>query len=179
MHHGSGLFKYGVMEWLYFRNTYNLLDSPRKLIHACFMAAFVHHRVVEFHETDAAGLVHFSNYFRYAEAAEHALYRAIGYPIMDREGSSFYGWPRVRAQAKFSAPIDSGDELRIELSIQEIKDKAIDYIFRIYRLQDNMLAGKGSFSTMYVHIDGLTRAMEAVEIPPELREKLTPFMSGD
>jgi acyl-CoA thioester hydrolase len=143
------------------------------------MAAFVHHRIVEFHETDAAGLVHFSNYFCYAEAAEHALYRAIGYPIIDKDGISFYGWPRVRAQAKFSAPIDSGDELRIELSIQEIKDKAIDYVFRIFRLRDNTLAGKGSFTTMHVHIDGATRAMRAIAIPPNLREKLTPFVIND
>ena len=141
------------------------------------MAAFIHHRIVEFHETDAAGLVHFSNYFRYAESAEHALYRAIDYPMMDHDGSAFYGWPRVRAQAKYSAPLDSGDELRIELSVKEIKDKAIDYTFRIYRHRDGMLAGKGSFTTMHVLIDGVTREMQAVAIPEELREKLTPFIT--
>lgn len=142
------------------------------------MAAFVHHRTIEFHETDAAGLVHFSNYFRYAEAAEHALYRAIDYPMMKRESSSFYGWPRVRAQAKYSAPLDSGDVLRIELWITEIKDKAIEWAFRIEREHDQVLAAKGSFATMHVHIDALTRDMKSMPIPEVLRERLTPFIGN-
>ena len=32
-------------------------------------------RRVEFSETDAAGIVHFSNFFRYMEGAEHAFLR--------------------------------------------------------------------------------------------------------
>ena len=35
-------------------------------------------RRVQFHETDLAGLVHFSIFFRYMEEAEHALWRAAG-----------------------------------------------------------------------------------------------------
>ena len=35
-------------------------------------------RRVEFAETDMAGQVHFSNFFRYMEAAEHAFFRSLG-----------------------------------------------------------------------------------------------------
>ena len=38
-------------------------------------------RRVQFHETDAAGLVHFSCFFRYMEEAEHALWWAAGLSI--------------------------------------------------------------------------------------------------
>ena len=38
-------------------------------------------RRVQFYETDAAGVVHFSDYFRYMEEAEHALWRAAGLSI--------------------------------------------------------------------------------------------------
>lgn len=140
------------------------------------MAAFVHHRTIEFHETDAAGLVHFSNYFRYAESAEHALYRAVNYPMMKRDGSTFYGWPRVRAQAKYSAPLDSGDVVKIELWITEFKDKAIEWSFKLFNAATGALAAKGSFATMHVHIDALTRDMKSVEIPKKLREELAPFV---
>jgi acyl-CoA thioester hydrolase len=141
------------------------------------MPAFVHYRTIEFHETDAAGLVHFSNYFKYAESAEHALYREIEYPMMKRQDASFYGWPRVRAQAKFSAPLESGEVVRIELWISEIKSKAIEWSFKLFRDRDDALAAKGSFATMHVHIDALTREMESVDIPMALREKLQPFLS--
>ena len=38
-------------------------------------------RRVQFYETDAAGIVHFSTYFRYMEEAEHALWRDAGMSI--------------------------------------------------------------------------------------------------
>jgi len=153
-----------------------VLDLTPGILHAVGMPPFVHHRTIEFHETDAAGLVHFSNYFRYAESAEHALYRAVEHPMMLRDGAAFFGWPRVRAQAKFSAPLDHGEVVRIELWITEIKDKAIEWAFRLLRESDNVLAAKGSFATLHVHIDALTREMVSVPIPAELREKLQPFV---
>ena len=38
-------------------------------------------RRVQFYETDAAGMVHFSWFFRYMEEAEHALWREAGLSI--------------------------------------------------------------------------------------------------
>ena len=35
-------------------------------------------RSVTFAETDMAGILHFSNYFRYMEEAEHAFFRSLG-----------------------------------------------------------------------------------------------------
>ena len=40
--------------------------------------AATYRRRVEFAETDAAGIVHFSVFFRYMEEAEHALWRNAG-----------------------------------------------------------------------------------------------------
>ena len=38
-------------------------------------------RRVQFHETDSAGIVHFSWFFRYMEEAEHAMWREAGLSI--------------------------------------------------------------------------------------------------
>ena len=38
-------------------------------------------RRVEFAETDMAGIVHFANFFRMMEAAEHAFFRSVGFSI--------------------------------------------------------------------------------------------------
>ena len=48
------------------------------------MSEFVYRRRVQFAETDLAGIVHFSNIFRYMEEAEHALWRAAGLTIAER-----------------------------------------------------------------------------------------------
>ena len=48
-------------------------------------------RRVQFYETDMAGIVHFSWFFRYLEEAEHAMWREAGLSIAD---GSEIGWPR-------------------------------------------------------------------------------------
>jgi acyl-CoA thioester hydrolase len=45
------------------------------------------HRV-EFFETDLAGIVHFANYYRFMEQAEHAFFRALGLKIHDKRLAS-------------------------------------------------------------------------------------------
>ena len=61
---------------------------------------YVHRRRVQFYETDAAGIVHFSWYFRYMEEAEHALWRAAGLSVPPPGGG--VGWPRVRRRSTSS-----------------------------------------------------------------------------
>ena len=51
-------------------------------------------RRVEFGDTDMAGIVHFSNFFRYMESAETAFLRARGLSVAWRDGGVRYGFPR-------------------------------------------------------------------------------------
>ena len=44
-------------------------------------AAFKTRRRVEFRDTDAAGIVHFSAFFFWMESAEHELLRAAGVDV--------------------------------------------------------------------------------------------------
>ena len=39
-------------------------------------------RRVEFSETDMAGIMHYSNFFRFMETAEHAFYRDLGHSVV-------------------------------------------------------------------------------------------------
>ena len=39
-------------------------------------------RRVEFSETDMAGIMHYSNFFRFMETAEHAFYRSLGHSVV-------------------------------------------------------------------------------------------------
>src|SRR5262249_23160983 len=62
-------------------------------------STFSYRRRVQFFETDAAGIVHFSSYFRYFEEAEHALWREAGMTIHPEDSS--IGWPRISASCEF------------------------------------------------------------------------------
>jgi acyl-CoA thioester hydrolase len=54
-------------------------------------------RTVEFHETDMAGIMHFSNFFRWMEACEAGFYRSLGLPLISFVPGNVVGWPRVSA----------------------------------------------------------------------------------
>ena len=54
-------------------------------------------RIVEFADTDMAGIVHFAQFFNYMEAAEHAFFRSLGISVVTRQVDPPVGWPRVHA----------------------------------------------------------------------------------
>jgi YbgC/YbaW family acyl-CoA thioester hydrolase len=89
------------------------------------LSQFTLKRRVAFHETDAAGIVHFSCFLRYVEEAEHALWRAAGLSVAPRE--SEYGWPRVAVAAEFRNPLRFEDEFEALIRIVAITDKSIRY----------------------------------------------------
>ncbi len=137
-------------------------------------------RKVEFSDTDMAGIVHFSNYFRYVELAEAALFEQADYPLIVRSGNRAEGWPRVRASCDFREPLHFGDEVEVRLKVNELKIKAIEYKFRIYRIvpdTEPLLAAKGKMTTIFARIFGEGQ-MESAPLPQELIDKIKPPDSG-
>ena len=73
---------------------------------------------VEFADTDMAGIVHFSNFFRYMERAEHEFLRSLGLSVHAVNGDDLVSWPRVSAECKFRAPLSFEDELDVHLLVR-------------------------------------------------------------
>src|SRR4030095_13205131 len=86
-------------------------------------------RRVQFYETDAAGIVHFSWFFRYMEEAEHALWREAGLSI--HPGQSEIGWARVATSFEFKRPLRFEDEFEVHLRVAEITRRTIRYTCRL------------------------------------------------
>jgi YbgC/YbaW family acyl-CoA thioester hydrolase len=82
-------------------------------------------RRVQFHETDMAGLVHFSWFFKYMEEAEHALWREAGLTIATV--GEEVGFPRLAASFEFHSPLRFGDEFEIAIRIAAITRRTIRY----------------------------------------------------
>jgi acyl-CoA thioester hydrolase len=88
---------------------------------------FTYRRRVEFADTDAAGLIHFTALFRYVEEAEHALYRSLGGAAFERTDSGFRGMPRVAANLEFLGPVRYADEVDVRLVLREKRPKVLRY----------------------------------------------------
>src|SRR5437870_6085696 len=82
-------------------------------------------RRVQFYETDVAGIVHFSWFYRYMEEAEHALWREAGLSIHPHD--SDIGWPRVSASFEFHRALRFEDEFDVWLRIVEMTSRRIHY----------------------------------------------------
>src|SRR4026207_901417 len=82
-------------------------------------------RRVQFYETDAAGIVHFSWFFRYMEEAEHALWREAGLSIVSPDGE--IGWPRVAASFDYHSALRFEQEFDVQLRVAALTKKTIRY----------------------------------------------------
>jgi YbgC/YbaW family acyl-CoA thioester hydrolase len=123
-------------------------------------------RRVQFHETDLAGLVHFSCFFRYMEEAEHALWRAAGLSIAP-PGSEI-GWPRLAASFEFHRPLRFEDEFEIAIRVVEIREQVIRYVCRLSRGGEKIATGRLAIICVSKRSH---EPLKAVPIPPEIRER--------
>jgi acyl-CoA thioester hydrolase len=121
---------------------------------------------VQFHETDLAGLVHFSCFFRYMEEAEHALWRAAGLSIAP-PGSEI-GWPRLATSFEFHRALRFEDEFEIAIRVVEIREQTIRYLCRLSRGGEKIATGR---LTIICVSKRPKEPMRAMAIPPEIKAR--------
>lgn len=86
-------------------------------------------RRIEFVETDMAGIVHFSNFFRFMEATEHDFFRSLGIFLHEQSAISLRGFARVHAECDYQRPLRLYDEVEIQLKVTRIGKTSITYGF--------------------------------------------------
>jgi acyl-CoA thioester hydrolase len=128
---------------------------------------FRYTRKVFFYETDLAGVVHFSCYFRYMEEAEHALWRAAGLTV-DRAGAAL-GYPRVSATFDYRSPLFFEDELTVVARVHAVTKRTIKYSFVFTRGVTAVGTGWLTTACATRQDDG---SMRAVAIPPSVVPRL-------
>ncbi|MBI1371608.1 MAG: acyl-CoA thioesterase [Phycisphaera sp.] len=130
-------------------------------------------RRVEFSETDMAGIVHFSQFFRYMESAEHDLFRAVGLSVATNVDGVHFGWPRVRAECDYTSPLRFEDLVEVRVVVREVRNKALLLDFFFTKVSDGgrTPVARGALTTVCTqrNADG---GMSAVAIPPQITEQL-------
>jgi len=135
-------------------------------------------RLVEFSETDMVGIVHYANFFRYMEAAEHGFFRSLGFSVVTRQVEPPLGWPRVHAECDYKLPLYFEDEIEIQMLVSEKKSKSLSYVFRFFKLNATppVEVARGSLTVVCVtHQHG---KMRATTIPQSIADKIEPAPRG-
>jgi YbgC/YbaW family acyl-CoA thioester hydrolase len=127
-------------------------------------------RLVEFGDTDMAGIVHFANFFRYMEAAEHAFLRSRGLSVvMEWEGEPV-SMPRVSASCDYLRPVRFADEIEVTVAVQRLGRSSVTYAFEFFKGTEAVARGQvtGVFCVV-----GPGHRLEAREIPAAIRARLS------
>ena len=137
-------------------------------------SSFTTTRQVEFAETDMAGIMHFANFYKWMEMTEHEFFRSLGLSIHSKVDGADVGWPRVEASCKFKRPLKFEETATIRLSVEEITPKSIRYSFDISKEEEGEMVSvaQGRMTAVCVTIEPGSGKLSAINIPPEIREKL-------
>lgn len=127
-------------------------------------------RRVEFGDTDMAGIAHFSNFFRYMEVAETDFLIARGLSVAWEAGGQKFGFPRVSVACDFKRPVRFRDVLDIAVTVEEVGRKSIRYRFDFTHDGQEVAVGR---ITAVCCRKAPDQGLESIEIPNEVREKLS------
>ena len=87
-------------------------------------------RRVEWMDTDAAGIYHWTTIGRFAESAEAELFRALELPERTLERT-----PRVSMHLDFRRPLRFGDEAWVELTVAAVGRTSLRYALTVTDLE--------------------------------------------
>jgi acyl-CoA thioester hydrolase len=97
-------------------------------------------RRVNFYETDLAGIVHFSWFFRYMEEAEHALWRAAGLSI--HPPGTEIGFPRRATSFEFYRALRFEDEFEVRIQVASMDANTMRYRCDVSRGDERIASGE-------------------------------------
>src|SRR3954463_2089168 len=126
-------------------------------------------RFVEFSDTDMAGIVHFSAFFRYMESAEHRLLRSLGFSVFSKIDGEVITFPRVSASCDYRSPARCEEVLEIDVTVDRVGTKSVTYGFAFSHAGHDV--AKGSMTSVCCRIPhGGTPV--SIPIPNEIAAKL-------
>lgn len=130
-------------------------------------------RRVEFSETDMAGIVHFSNFFRYMETVEHAFWRSLGTSVVMTQFDPPLGLPRVHAACDYRRPLRFEDTVELHLRVVEKRARSLVFEIRFSRVEpgprEEVAVGKLIVACVQKNADG---SLQAVPLPEALAAQI-------
>ena len=130
-------------------------------------------RRVEFSETDLAGIMHFSNFFRFMESAEHAFFRSLGFSVAHSRNGLEVCLPRVHAECDYAIPLRFEDEVLVRLLVERKSKRSLTYQFRFSRLNgssaEEVARGRLIVASVERQADG---TLKAVPLPKAIANKI-------
>lgn len=130
-------------------------------------------RRIEWGDTDAAGIAHFTAFMRFMEQAEHEYLRNRGLSVLMTDDEGRLSWPRVSVRCDYMQSVVFEDELDIEVHVERLGTKSITYGFHFSHNGDEVAIGSITAVCCRIDANQETRPVpQAIELPEWFLEKL-------
>ncbi len=131
---------------------------------------FTYTTPVRFADVDHAGIVYYPRFFHFFHLAFEELWRERMGPrayveLLDRD---HVGFPAVKAECSFEAPLRFGDDAEIQLTIARLGTKSITFRYRIFRAAPREKCAEGSVVCAVVDLAKFV----AVPVPERVTQML-------
>jgi YbgC/YbaW family acyl-CoA thioester hydrolase len=117
-------------------------------------------------DTDASGLIHYTAALRYFEVAEHALMRKLFGSGQGLPPERTFMLPRVHVEADYKAALRYPDEFECGARVQALGRSSVTFGFEVRRA-DGVLCIVGRIVAVSVDLTGRT-----IPLPDHMREPL-------
>ncbi len=108
-----------------------------------------------FQDADPMGVIYHGNYFRFFEAARHALLEKIEYSYLAMRASG-YVWPIIDVRVKYIRPVSFNHEIRVTAELAEWENRLkVKYVVYDAKTGERLTRGY----TLQVAVDMETEEM--------------------
>lgn len=135
---------------------------------------FLMDRRVQFAETDIAGVLHFSNYYRLMEEAECAFWRSIGLSVITPHGHGTMSWPRVATSCEYFTPAFFEDELQLALRVARVGERSVTFEVEFRRGTERIALSR----VTAVCCETKEGTFQPISIPEFIRDKLKSMLDS-
>jgi 1,4-dihydroxy-2-naphthoyl-CoA hydrolase len=129
---------------------------------------------IKLHETDAAGLLFFSNQLKLMHDAYESLLETLGVGFAELLRNKNYFLPIVHAEADYKQPLFVGDVIEIQVTVESVGTTSFTFAYQIFGNKENLV---GTGKTVHVTIDKKTG--KKTPLPPEMRSKIEALYKED
>jgi len=133
--------------------------------------SFTYHRTIHFKDTDAAGVVYFSNVLSICHEAYEALLETLTIDLKEYFSGKSLAVPIVHAEIDFMRPMYCGDRIYIVLLPTIQLENAFTLKYEIYHTDSDIKKPIAIALTRHVAIDPVTRKRS--NLPIELMQWLS------
>jgi len=127
---------------------------------------------VRFGEIDQARVVYYPRFFHYFhQAFEEWFAGALGVSYPDLVLKENVGFPSVRVESEFLAPLRYGDRIRVDLELVDIGRTSITVRYTIVRLVDGVTSARATVKNVAINND----SFRPVPISDEWRRRFQRF----